>query len=290
MSNPRYDFLTLFNAKRKKIKWPNNARVALWVGPNIEYFHMDMPFRGAKRMSVRDYVSRDYGSRIGVFRMMEVLDKHGMSASVLLNSDVCVYQPEIIEEGKKRKWEWLGHGMTNSKRMTDYPLEEERKAIKEVKEMITKSTGAAPRGWLGPSWDETEHTLDLLAAEGFTYICDWSSDDQPFPMRVKSGKMIGLPYRGVNDLPVFLDSSFTPRQYLEMLCDEFDTLYREGAEGGRIMTIGLHPYLIGVPHRIQYLDKALEYILAHEGVWKTTAGEIAEWYYKHYYEDPGPLK
>lgn len=292
MENRRYDYLPII--KRKKIEWPNRARIALWVCPNIEYFHIDQPIRGHGGSHVPDvpgYTLRDYGSRIGVFRLMDVLDKYGIRASVLLNADVCDRHPAIIEEGKKREWEWLGHGLTNSAAMSDYPLEEERRIIREVKETITTAVGKSPKGWLGPGLVETFNTPDHLAAEGFEYVCDWGCDDQPIPMRVKSGRMIVVPYElGINDIRVFIRENYTPEAYYRMLCDQFDTLYREGAENGRVLPIPLHPFVIGLPFRIKYLDKALEYMCSHEGVWRATGWEIADWYYRHYYQDPGRLE
>ena len=289
MENRRYDYLPAI--KRKPIKWPNGATLAFWVCPNIEYFHIDKPIRGSGSAHVPDvqgYSLRDYGARVGVYRLMDVFDKHGMRASVLLNADVCKYHPPIIEEGNKRKWEWLGHGMTNSVSMLDYLVEDERNVIHNVKEILTTATGKAPKGWLGPGLGETSNTPDHLAAEGFEYVCDWACDDQPTPMRVKSGRMIVVPYeQGINDIRVFNRENHTPEEYYRMVCDQFDTLYKESKTGGKVMAMPLHPFVIGLPFRIKYLDKVLDYICSHEGVWKTTGGEIAEWYYRHYYEEPG---
>src|SRR5574341_258914 len=137
MKNPRYDYIPI--VRRKILKWPEGARIALWVAPNIEYFHFDKPIRGSGSSHVPDvpgYTLRDYGARVGVFRLMEVLDKHKIRASVLLNAEVCANHPEIIEQGNKRCWEWLGHGMTNSVSMLDYPVEEERDVIRQVKQII----------------------------------------------------------------------------------------------------------------------------------------------------------
>ncbi len=290
MENRRYDYSPIIN--RKKIQWPNGARIALWVCPNVEYFHIDKVIPGTPGSHLPDiqgYTLRDYGSRVGVFRLMDVLDKYGIRGSVLLNADVCERHPAIIEEGKKREWEWLGHGLTNNMRMSDCPQEEERKIIRQVKETITAAVGSAPKGWLGPGLVETFHTPDHLAAEGFEYLCDWGCDDQPIPMRVRSGRMILVPYQqGINDIGTLLHFHHTPEQYFRMVSDQFDTLYREGAESGRVMAIPLHPFVIGLPFRIKYLDKALEYICSHKGVWRATGWEIADWYYRHYYEDPGP--
>lgn len=289
MENSRYDYSPII--KRKPLKWPNGARVALWVCPNIEYFYIDKPLRGGfgtpHLPDVTGYTLRDYGSRIGVFRLMEVLDKHEIRASVLLNADVCKKQPEIIEQGNKRKWEWLGHGLTNNLALNDYPPEDEQRIIREVTETIASSTGKKPKGWLGPGLIETFNTPDLLAAEGYEYVCDWGCDDQPIPMRVKSGRMIVVPYeQGINDINIFLRRNHTPEEYLRMVCDQFDALYEEGAKSARVMAIPLHPFIIGFPFRIRYLDKALEYICSHKDVWRATGWEIAEWFYKNYYKDP----
>lgn len=289
MQTDRYDYSPI--VRRKPIQWPNNARVALVVAPNIEFFHIDKAIPGAPSTPLPDvtgYALRDYGSRIGVFRMMEVLDKHSIRATVLLNSDVCFHHRAIIEEGIKRNWEWLGHGITNNIRMNHYPSEEERMVIRQVRETITQATGTAPRGWLGPGGgDESPNTLDHLAAEGFDYVCDWGCDDQPVALRVKSGRMIGIPYQqGLNDIRVMFQGGHTPIEWFQMVRDQFDTFYAEGARRPRVMTLPLHPFVIGAAFRIKYLDLALAYICAHEAVWKTTGAEIADWFYAQYYHEP----
>ncbi len=287
MFSTRYDYSPIVH--RPRMEWPGGARVALWLGPNIECFHIDKPLPRVNESlpDVQSYSLRDYGSRVGVFRMMEVLDKYRIRASVLLNAEVCAQHPAIIEEGNKRSWEWLGHGMNNNVRMNTYGPKKERKVIRKVRDIIAHATGKAPKGWLGPGLAETCDTPDHLAAEGFEYVCDWGCDDQPVPMRVKAGRMITVPYQqGINDISLLVHANHTPAEYYRMLCDQFDTLYREGEHGGRVMAIPLHPYVTALPFRIGYLDRALDYICSHDGVWKTTAGEIADWYYQHYYKAP----
>jgi len=151
MLTDRYPYSPII--RRKPFRWPNGARIALMVAPNIECFHIDKVIPGALSSYLPDvtgYALRDYGARIGVFRLMEVLDKHTIRASVLLNADVCVHYPAIIEEGNRRNWEWLGHGVTNNIRMTQYAADEERAVVRQIRETITAVTGKAPRGWLGP--------------------------------------------------------------------------------------------------------------------------------------------
>jgi peptidoglycan/xylan/chitin deacetylase (PgdA/CDA1 family) len=288
MENARYDYLP--SGKREPIRWPNQATLALWVCPAIEYFRIDQPIPGAASMHVPDvhgYSLRDYGARVGFYRLIEVLDKHRIRASALLNADVCKHQPAIIEEGNKRNWEWLGHGETSSRDLSTYSRREQRKVIAQIRDTIAKATGKSLKGWLGPGSVETFDTPDLLAAAGFEYICDWACDDQPIPVRVESGRMIVLPYdQGISDLRLFERAHFTPQEYYRMVCDQFDTLYEESKLGGKVMALPLHPFVIGLAFRIKYLDKALDYILSHSGVWKATGSEIAYWYYRRYYKEP----
>ena len=269
--------------QRKKLAWPKGARLALWVIPNIEFFSLaeKIPANpGGKIPDVPSWSARDYGNRIGVFRFMEVFDRYGIRATVALNSDICRYHPEIIAEGNKRKWEWMGHNETNSRRLIDVPEAEEEGVIKNTLEVIAKGTGARPKGWLGSGLQETWNTLDHLAAHGVEYICDWTNDDQPYVMTLESGKQItSIPYsHDINDIPAFERHNRMADEFRQMICDQFDTLYREGAQSGRAMAICLHPYLTGKPYRIGALDKALDYICRHDGVWLATGSEIAQHY------------
>jgi allantoinase len=268
---------------RKKLDWPNGARLALWIIPNIEFFSLAEKISSSptgKLPDVPTWAARDYGNRIGIFRFMEVFDRYGIRATVALNSDVCIHHPAIIEEGNKRRWEWMGHNMTNTRRLIDYPEGEEAGVIKVALEVIAKSTGKRPKGWLGSGLQETWNTLDYLVAEGVEYVCDWTNDDQPYVMTLESGKrIISIPYsHDINDIPAFERQNRMADEFRQMICDQFDTLYREGAQSGRAMAICLHPYLTGKPYRIGALDAALEYICRHDGVWLATGSEIAQHY------------
>lgn len=274
--------------KRGPMEWPNGARMAFWVGLNIEYFALDKPSTSITPITATltpdplNYGWRDYGTRVGVWRTMQLLERLGMRASVLLNADVCGHYPEIIEEGNKRGWVWLAHGKSNSILQANMELEEERRYLGDVVGTIKRETGRQPRGWLGPALSETFNTPDLLAEQGVDYICDWCNDDQPYPMRVKSGRMISVPYSiEVNDIPVFLDKGMEAEGFCRMISDQFDVLHEEG---GKVMCVALHPFLSGLPFRHKYLAKALEYVAGHKDVWLATSDEIATWYYERYYD------
>lgn len=286
MENTRYDYSPIIT--RKPFKLPRQAKVAVWVVPNIEYFDIGLPLPStmvskAIVPDVKNYAARDYGTRIGIWRLMEVLDKHSIKATVALNSGVCDHYPIIIEEGKKRGWEFMGHGTTNSMHLNGLTKAEERQVITSTLDTIAQTAGERPRGWLSPGLSETFNSPDILAEEGIRYLCDWCNDDQPYPMKVKKGSLISIPYSlDINDIPIFIEQHLAPNQFYEIVKDQFDTLYQEGANQARIMAIALHPFIIGVPFRIGWLDKALQYIKSHKNVWFATGWEIANWYYENY--------
>jgi len=277
---------------RPKLTWPNDARVAFWVAPNIEFYEFQPvanPTRKAWPRTQPDilaYSHRDYGNRVGVWRMMEVMDRHGVRGSVSLNVAVCDHHPEIIEACLDRKWEFFSHGIYNTRYTYGMDEAQERAMIEDALETVRKHTGQRLAGWLSPALTNTERTQDLLAEYGIKYSCDFMHDDQPFPLKVKTGRLISVPYSlEMNDIIVYNTHLASPRDYGQLLKAQFDQLYAEGAESGRVMCVPLHPFMIGQPHRLQPFAEALEYITAHDKVWVTTGAEIADWYYAHHYAE-----
>jgi peptidoglycan/xylan/chitin deacetylase (PgdA/CDA1 family) len=251
--------------------------------PNIEYFALNEQVPtgaggGGRTPDVPTWAARDYGNRIGVFRLMEVMDRYGMRGTVALNSELCDEHPRIIEECLKRDWELMGHNESNTRRLNNVPEEEEGPLIQRTVERIARASGRKVRGWLSSGLSETWDSLDHLAANGVEYVADWVNDDQPYEMSLDNGKTImSIPYsREINDKPVFEHHHRTADEFAEMICRQFDVLWREGDERARVMCIALHPYVTGVPYRIGALDKALSYICKHDEVWLATGSEIAE--------------
>jgi allantoinase len=280
----RYEDTFIF--ERKPFKWPGNKTLAVWIAPNVEIWHYDSPAGTAVSPNVANrvpdvinYAWREYGMRVGLWRVADVLDAAGIKASVALNSAICETFPKAMEQMKKRGWEFMGHGTTNSENLAGLAPEKEREVIQHVLKTIEQSTGKKVRGWLGTGLTQTYNTLDILAEEGVTYCGDWNSDDQPYPMKVKKGKMISIPYcMEINDLPLFLRKNYTGEQYYKSLIDQFDTLYADSGKHSRVMGIPLHPMITGQPLRIKYLQQAIAYIKKHERVWFATAGEIVDAY------------
>jgi len=276
---------------RPPLHFPEGARVAFWVGLNVEHYQVDKPstsiFGGTATLQPDplNYGWRDYGPRVGIWRMMDLLDKYHVRASVLLNSDVCERYPRIIREGNTRGWAWLAHGKNNSIFEAGMSLEEERTYLRDVIGTIARATGQQPKGWLGPALTETFNTPEILADLGVSYLLDWCNDDQPFPLNVKAGRMISVPYSiEMNDVSLFVGKSLSGQDFAQAVTDQFDVLYAEGERTGRVMCLALHPFIVNQPFRHKYLDQALEYIAGHDDVWLATSDEIAEWYFANAYD------
>ena len=278
---------------RPRIRWPGNARVALWIAPNIEFYEFDPPANPKRKPwprpfpDVLGYSTRDYGNRVGHQRMMAVLDRYGLRGSVSLSTALCLHHPEVIAMAAERSWEFFSHGIYNTRYVYGMDEAQERAMLAESMALIEQHTGQHCDGYLAPALSHTEHTIDLFAELGGRYTCDLFHDDQPTPIRTRSGqRFVSVPYSlELNDTIVYVVNKIEPRRYGQMICDAFDRLYAEGSESGTVMCIPLHAYQVSHPHRIDALDRALEYICRHDGVWKATGREIAAHFLAHHFDD-----
>jgi peptidoglycan/xylan/chitin deacetylase (PgdA/CDA1 family) len=269
--------------RRPKLTWPGNARIAVWVAPNIEFYEYEPPTNPQRTPWARPlpdvlaYSHRDYGNRVGWRRMVDAMDEAGFKGSVSLNVALCEHHPEIIAALADRGWEFFSHGVYNTRYSYGMSPEQERAMIVDSRETIAKWTGQPMSGWLAPALSNNPWTMDLLAEEGVLYTCDLFHDDQPTPINVKAGRLVSVPYSlEMNDVIVYNSNLYTPRHYGTVIRRQFDQLYREGASSGTVMCIPLHPYLVGQPHRIEPFAEALRYIAGHDDVWLATGREIAQ--------------
>jgi peptidoglycan/xylan/chitin deacetylase (PgdA/CDA1 family) len=281
MEHGRFDYSPI--ARRPKFRLPGDARVAVWVTPNVEHFRYKEPAIAMTPMTasltpdVLNYAWRDYGVRVGIWRIMEILERQGFKATAALNSEVCLHYPEIIEEGNRLGWEWMAHGATNSSLHTGMPEDVERGVIRDVLDTIAKHTGKKSRGWLGPALTETDHTLDLLAEAGVDWVADWCNDEQPYAMKVKTGSMTAIPYTlELGDIPHFLMHGGSGEDFYRMIVDQFDQMYEEGGKQPRVLSLALHPFIVGHPFRARHLERALAHIRRHDKVWIATGSEIVD--------------
>ncbi len=283
MDHDRYQWSIL--QKRRPVTWPGGARVALWVVPALEFFPLDqpaMPFKAPGGMvtpypDLRHYTLRDYGNRVGVFRVFEVLDRLGVKASVAVNSKVAERYPFLIHEIDRRDWEIIAHGVDMGRlHYGGMDEAEEAALIAESLGTLRSMSGQPVTGWLSPAKSESMNTLDLIAAKGIAYVCDWINDDMPFPIKTESGEIHSMPHsHEIDDQTIMLHYLHSEAEFAQQVSDQFRVLYDEaGEQGGRIMAITIHPWMSGQPHRIQALESALAQIMAHDGVWSATGAEI----------------
>ena len=283
MSNPFYSYSPIVDRPARRL--PDGKRIAVWVGLNIEHYEY-----GKQALSVAQFTAgltpdplnfgwREYGPRVGVWRMIEMFDRLGIQPTAILNSEVIEQHPAIIEAGVERGWAWVGHGKNNSTWQVGMEREQERSYLMEVADRIESATGKRPRGWLGPSLTAGPETNDLLAEVGYDYCLDWGVDDLPFPFDVADGTLISVPYSTeLNDIPFYVLHGQSGPDFKQALIDQFDQMYAEGETRPRVMGFGLHPFLTGQPYRLRYVAEALEHMARHEDVWFTNADEIAAWY------------
>jgi peptidoglycan/xylan/chitin deacetylase (PgdA/CDA1 family) len=285
MDHERYDWSML--PERKPVAWPNQARVALWVVPALEWFPLNMagvPFKppGAMQTAypdLRHYTLRDYGNRVGIFRIMKALEKHGIRPTVAVNAAVAVRYPSLIKECTQRGWEIMANGLDmDHLHHGGLAVDDEKKLVDTTLDILRKASGQAVRGWLSPAKSESAATLDLLGAAGLDYVCDWVNDDMPYAMRTASGPVHAMPHPiDMDDHTILVQNHHTEDDFRDQLCDQFDLLYKESATaGGRIMAISLHPWVIGQPYRMRALEEALAHIMRHPGVWAATGSEILD--------------
>ncbi|AIY46388.2 Uricase (urate oxidase) [Mycobacterium sp. VKM Ac-1817D] len=251
----------------------------MYIGLNIEHFSADRPSTSIwpgtadLRPDALNYGWRDYGARVGIWRTIEALDRHGIRPSVLLNSAVIEHHPQIVTAGVERNWTWLAHGRTNSILHTGFTVDEERRILAEITGDIADATGRRPLGWMGPGLTETTHTPELLAELGFRYVLDRTNDDQPYPLTVPG--MLSVPYSvELNDLLIF-GKGFTGGEFVQMVIDQYEQLRADSAISGRVLALALHPFVIGQPFRHKYLEQVLKYLAAQPDAWLTTTDEIA---------------
>lgn len=287
MDHDRYDWA--MQPDRKPLAWPDGARVALWVVVPLEFFPLDQaaePFKAPGGMvtpypDLRHYTLRDYGNRVGVFRVFKVLDALGIKASVAVNSRIAERYPFLVEEVNRRGWEIIAHGVDMGRlHYGGMDQDVEVAQIEEALSTLRAVSGRPVTGWLSPAKSESMNTLDLLAERGVEYVCDWVNDDMPFPLRTTAGGITALPLsHEISDQTIIHAYQHSERAFVEQVCDQFDVLYREATQAdGRIMSLTIHPWMSGQPHRIKFLQRALEHMAGHDHVWSADGAEIVAAY------------
>jgi peptidoglycan/xylan/chitin deacetylase (PgdA/CDA1 family) len=294
----QYNFVPM--PDRKPLKWPNGARIAVMLTLNMEYWDLtkdtDAPYYPGGPSILPDplpgniadlpnYSWREYGQRVGIWRIMDIFDKAGVPATCTMNAKMGLERRRVVDAVNERGWEIVAHNYVQTELLTDYAhdIDKEREIIRETLRVYEEVIGRPPKGWLSSSLRCTENTSDILAEEGMIFHTDIMNDDQPFLIQTPSGPIVSVPYSNeVNDFQIFLRRGNTTSQAAEVIIEQFDELYQEGAESGRLMNIGIHPHVWGQPFRVRALREFLEHVKKFDGVWFAKREEIAEWYLENH--------
>jgi len=284
MDHDRYDFSNMF--ERKPVSWPDGKKVALWITVSLEYFPLvpnDGPFKAPGHMvtpypDYRTYTTRDYGNRVGVFRILKVLDKLGLKASFPMNSEIATRYPSLLKEITDRGHEVVAHGENMNKiHFGGMAKNTEAEQINNCVKTLREKSGQGVTGWQSPARSQSENTPDLLVTSGLGYVCDWVNDDMPYYMRAKTGTIIAMPHTmELEDRNLLVTLGQSEEVYKEQILAAFSQFQREAmAENGRVLHLALTPYVIGQPWRIRTLVETLQAIADSGDIWSATGGEIA---------------
>ncbi|MSO98439.1 MAG: polysaccharide deacetylase [Rhodospirillaceae bacterium] len=285
MDQDFYEWSILF--KRKKVKWPNDARVALWITIDLEFFGLDQPAKPFKAPGgmvtsypdLRHFTTRDYGNRVGIQRIWRVLDKYKIKSSVAMNSKVAERYPYLVKKINERGDEIIAMGVDQGKLhyggMDDAV---EAAQVAESVSVLRKLSGQPVTGWMSPAKSESWKTLKHAKANGIEYVCDWVADDMPFELTAPdgAGKLWAMPHSSeISDRKIIIDNKHNEDEFVEQIKDQFTGLYKETAKhGGRILSLSLTPYIMGLHYRIKYLDIALGWLMKQKNVWPASGAEI----------------
>ncbi len=275
----RYDYSAI--SRRPDYSWPGGKRLAVHIALNVEHFAFGEGLGNDYAVphpapNTRSFAWRDYGNRVGAWRLLELADAYQLPLGLLTNTELYDYCPEMVQAFSARGDEIVGHGRTNGERQIDMSFDQERACIQQVSQKIFDQEGVRPKGWLAPYISQTVDSLDLLKEAGFRYMMDWSLDDQPVWFRTQHGPILSVPY--AHDLNDSLEcvSRRTPSQlFCENLIDQFDEMLQESERRPLVMPIVLHSFIMGQPYRLRQFRRVIEHILQHrDQIWLTRPGDI----------------
>ncbi len=275
----RYDYSNI--TKRPDYSWPGGKRLAVYMAFNIEAFGFGDGKGSAiappdQALSHSVYSWRDYGNRVGVWRLFDMMDELGIPIEAQMNTAIYDECPDIAERLRARGDEIVGHGITNSDEQGHLPEAAERALIQDATAAITKHEGAPPVGWMSPWLSNSDVTMDLLQESGYRYVMDWTMDDQPVWLKTRQGRILSMPYPvEVNDNRALVWLRYSSEEFADMIVDQFDEMLEQSEGQPLVCPISIHPFSIGRPYRMRQFRRALKHILGHrDRIWLTRPRDI----------------
>ncbi len=281
-----HDLYTWSNLhERKPVVWPNGKGVAVWVCIDLEWFPItpeDQPFRAPGHMQTaypdyRHYTSREYGTRVGFYRLLDALAKANVVASVAVNGAVAERYPQVIADIVAAGHEIIAHSTDmNGTIATGLPEADERALIQHSLDALEKASGQRPRGWLSIARSQSWNTVRLLKEAGLDYSCDWVNDELPW--RFNNG-LINLPLNHeLSDRQIVTVQQHSAESYAQQMTDAYDWLSREAKQsgGGRLLPLNVTPYILGLPYRIEAFERLIADLAARPDAWFARGDQIIE--------------
>jgi peptidoglycan/xylan/chitin deacetylase (PgdA/CDA1 family) len=276
----RYDHSAI--TRRPRFQWPNERRLAVYFALGIEHyaFGEGMSENLVSSMPHPDVLNtswREYGNRVGAWRLLQYFDEVGVPLSILLNSAVCEHAPDLVEAARVAGCEFIAHGRSNSDTLAGMSEAAETAYLQSVASQMKAAVGVRPLGWASPWIAETLHTPDLLRENGYTYVLDWCMDDQPVWLKTRKGHILSVPYsQEINDSSTIIGRQFSATDFAGMIIDQFDEMRETPGDEPLVMSVILHSFISGQPFRLRALRRAVDHILTHaETLWITQPGDIA---------------
>ena len=282
-SHRRYEYSPI--TQRTAFEWPGNHPLAVYIALNLEHYAFGEGLAedlvaDMAQPDVLNYSWRDYGNRVGAWRLLQLFDELQLPASILVNSALYGYCPELVAAFRMRGDEIVAHGRTNSESQSGLDEAAERILIAQAAETIAQHEGQSPAGWLSPWIAETQQTPDLLQEAGFRYLLDWCADDQPVWLKTYSGRILAVPYpQELNDSTSIMGRRDSAAEFADMIIDQFEEMRLQAENQALVMGIALHAHIIGQPFRLRHLRRAFTHIAAARNtIYLNTAGAIAQHY------------
>ena len=286
MDHPHYQYSPI--PTRPKLMWPDEKPLAVGALVLLEHYEWDPPedaysLRNASggliKLPAPDYVQlthREYGHRVGVFRLLDALDRHGIPVTVAVDALTAIHYPWLMHHILERNCEIVGHGISASRLVTSkMDRDVEAEVIASSLETLEEVSGARPIGWFSPEGVESPQTPELLASAGIKYVCDWPNDEQPYTMTTASGNLTSLPlFLEIDDEFALWHRRAGLSSWENMIVAAAYRLHKDGHHSARHMMLTLRPWLTGQPFRISALDRALTQIMRLDGLWPVTGGDL----------------